>query len=99
VSLTHSKKQIFFTIIVAGIVSIFNSCGKPSFVAHMSSSSGGIDPNSLIVKTTDDRNYSVQSAQQLSASLASVTGVEVTGTIVNEYNSRKSLMTENYQVT
>lgn len=87
----------FSALVVGGISVTFNNCGKPAFTER-DSSSNGVQASSLIVKTTDDRNYSLQSAQQLSASLSSVTGVDLTNSILNEYQSRKTLMTENQSV-
>lgn len=50
----------------------------------------------LVQTPVERQNYTVQSSEQLIRSLASVTGVEYTNTVLNEYNARKALMSSDY---
>lgn len=71
----------------------FMNCSQ--FVASDQSHSASVG---VIQSVVEQQNFTVQSAEQLGRSMASVTGVEYVSSILNEYNGRKALMTTDYQL-
>ncbi len=93
-------RQIFHLCASIGLVSLvlvsFNNCSEHKPIG---SSLNSLGPATTIQSSSKEQYYSLQSGGQLAHSMASVTGVEITTGIVNEYNARKALMSDNYAIT
>lgn len=86
-------KRIVFWITIAGSLQIFfNNCGFKS--GRVGEDMGEVPLASRIDLKPEEQHYSLQSADQLARSMASVTGVEPTRSITDEYNARRTLLSE-----
>lgn len=92
----RSIKKVFLLATVGPVLmmSFLNCSGFTS-----ESSSRATVPESMRIQSSaKNQNYTLQTADQMARSMASVTGVEYVNNIVNEFNGRKTLMSTDYSL-
>ncbi len=95
ITIKKLKKPMFVIIVCSATMTLFMNCQ-----GSIDGFSSGSDSNGLttIQSKIENQNYTIQSSDQLVRSMASVTGVDYASTIINEYNARKALMTNDYSL-
>lgn len=91
---TNLKRYFLLTSAAVLLMNFFMNCS--GFEETSSSSSYGSTSN--ISSEPEEQNYTVQSSEQLVRSLASVTGVDYNTAIINEFNTRRALMSTDYDL-
>jgi hypothetical protein len=91
---TNLKRYFLITSTSVLLMNFFMNCSG----FEQSNSSSSVGSTAVISSQPEEQNYSVQSSDQLVRSLASVTGVDYNQTITNEYNTRRALMSTDYDL-
>lgn len=88
------KKLVLVSVAGFFLVNAFMNCsGFEEFDIN-----GSISPSATIQSKTEHQNYTIQSADQMIRSMASVTDVNYETTIVNEFDIRKALLSTDYSM-